>query len=133
MSVDDRTRAHLHRRLADTIGPEAADTLMTHLPPVSASDLATRDDLATLGASLRSEMAVSAATLRSEMADLRTEMRTEMADLRTEMSGLRAEMGIGFADLRSEIQRTIAQQSRWMLTVSLAWGSVLIAAGRLLS
>jgi hypothetical protein len=126
MSVDDRTRAHLHRRLADTIGPEAADTLMTHLPPVGASELATRDDLAALGASLRSEMAVSAATLRSEMADLRTEMHTGM-------SGLRAEMGIGFADLRSEMQRTIAHQSRWMLTVSLAWGSVLIAAGRLLS
>jgi hypothetical protein len=35
MTVDDRARLELHRRLAEVIGIEGADTLMAHLPPVS--------------------------------------------------------------------------------------------------
>lgn len=45
MPVDDRTRLNLHRRLDEVLGPDAADTLMAHLPPVTWSDVATKDDL----------------------------------------------------------------------------------------
>ncbi len=56
MPVDDRTRLNLHRKLDDIIGPEDADTLMAHLPPVTWNEVATKDDLERMGSSLRSEL-----------------------------------------------------------------------------
>ena len=45
MPVDDRTRLNLHRKLDEILGSDDADTLMAHLPPVTWSDAATKDDL----------------------------------------------------------------------------------------
>lgn len=45
MAVDDRTRLNLHRKLDEVLGPDDADTLMAHLPPVTWSDVATKADL----------------------------------------------------------------------------------------
>lgn len=56
MTVDDRTRLNLHRKLEAVLGPEEADTLMAHLPPVTWQDVATKDDLHVLGADLRTEI-----------------------------------------------------------------------------
>ena len=57
MAVDDRTRLNLHRKLETVLGPEEADTLMAHLPPIIWQDIATKDDLRVLGAELRTEIA----------------------------------------------------------------------------
>ncbi len=67
MTVDDRTRLNLHRKLDAVLGPEEADTLMAHLPPVTWNDVATKADLRALETSLRSEMHVGFADLRIEM------------------------------------------------------------------
>ncbi len=48
MPVDDRTRLNLHRKLDAVLGPDDADTLMAHLPPVTWQDVATKDDLRAL-------------------------------------------------------------------------------------
>ena len=72
MVVDDRTRLNLHRRLEDVLGSEEADTLMAHLPPVTWHDVATKDDLRVLEASLRAEMRVVSAELRTELANALT-------------------------------------------------------------
>ncbi|MCB0968600.1 MAG: hypothetical protein KDB37_17345 [Ilumatobacter sp.] len=56
MPVDDRTRLNLHRKLDETLGPEDADTLMAHLPPVTWNEVATKDDVDQLGKTLRLEM-----------------------------------------------------------------------------
>ena len=53
MTVDDRTRLNLHRKLEAVLGTKEADTLMAHLPPVSWNEVSTKDDLATLGTTLR--------------------------------------------------------------------------------
>lgn len=45
MPVDDRTRLNLHRKLDEVLGPDDADTLMAHLPPVTWNDVATKDDV----------------------------------------------------------------------------------------
>ncbi len=45
MTVDDRTRLNLHRKLEEVLGADEADTLMAHLPPVTWQDVATKDDL----------------------------------------------------------------------------------------
>ncbi len=57
MSVDDRTRLNLHRKLEAVLGAQEADTLMAHLPPVTWQDVATKDDLRVLSADLRAEFA----------------------------------------------------------------------------
>ena len=48
MVVDERSRHELYRRLEEVLGPDAATTLIEHLPPVGWSDVATKGDLAAL-------------------------------------------------------------------------------------
>lgn len=43
-------RLNLHRKLEAVLGPDDADTLMAHLPPVTWHDVATKEDLRTLEA-----------------------------------------------------------------------------------
>lgn len=56
MTVDDRTRLNLHRKLEAVLGQEEADTLMAHLPPVTWNDVATKADLDALQTNLRTEL-----------------------------------------------------------------------------
>lgn len=56
MTVDDRTRLNLHRKLEAVLGQEEADTLMAHLPPVTWNDVATKADLEALQTNLRAEL-----------------------------------------------------------------------------
>ena len=125
MSTNDKARLELHRRLDSVLGAEEASTLMSHLPPVTWDQVATKENLRALEANLRAEISVSASGLRTEMADLRTEVRTELAGVRTEMAHLRA-------DLRTEISDAITRQTRWMLGFALALTSVMITVTRLI-
>ena len=52
MSNDPTSRAELRRRLAATIGEEAADSLMEALPPHRWDELATKQDLTLLKSDL---------------------------------------------------------------------------------
>jgi hypothetical protein len=56
MTVDERSRHRLYRKLEEILGAEDAGTLMAQLPPAGYADLATKDDLARLGDQLRAEM-----------------------------------------------------------------------------
>ncbi|HSH11463.1 MAG TPA: hypothetical protein VLA10_06720 [Ilumatobacter sp.] len=107
MPVDDRTRLNLHRKLEAVLGREEADSLMAHLPPVTWNEVATKDDLTTLGTTLRSEMHA---------------MGTE----------LRSEMHVGFATLRADFVEGTNRQIKWMVTFAAAWSSLLVTVVRLL-
>ena len=48
MAVDERPRHELYRQLEEVLGPDAATTLIEHLPPVGWADVATKHDLAGL-------------------------------------------------------------------------------------
>ncbi len=110
MAVDDRTRLNLHRKLQAVLGPEEADTLMAHLPPVTWHDVATKDDLRVLAA------------------EIRLELRTEISDVRTGLADVRT----GLADVRAEIGQAIDRQTRWMVTFIAGWSTLMVAAARLL-
>ena len=136
MTVDDRTRLNLHRKLEAVLGQEEADTLMSHLPPVTWNQVATKDDLGTLGTTLRAEMQALGAELRGEMREIRTELRSEMQETRTE---LRREMHVGFAEmrtematLRSEFVEGTNRHIRWLVTFAAAWTTILVTAVRLM-
>lgn len=103
MATTDRTRADLHHRLDEVLGTKDADTLMSHLPPVTWQHVVTKDDLRSSTAELQSEM-------RSLSTELRSEMRVTAAELRVEMHQ-------GFT-------RTI----QWLAGVMAAWSAVTIAA-----
>jgi hypothetical protein len=45
MSVDERSRHQLYRKLEQVLGSEEATTLMAHLPAGGAKRVATKDDL----------------------------------------------------------------------------------------
>ena len=45
MALDERARHELYLRLEEHLGPEAATTLMEHLPPTGWADVATKRDL----------------------------------------------------------------------------------------
>lgn len=76
---------------------------MTHLPPVTWQDVATKDDVR-----------MSEAALRGEIAELRGEMRA------------------GFSDVRTEIAEGVTRQIKWMVTFAAAWSTLLITVVRLL-
>ena len=130
MTVDDRTRLELHRKLEAVLGPEEADTLMAHLPPVTWHDVATKDDLEPIhttvtasAAQLRTEMNAMGAQLRTEIDALGTRLHTEVnamgTQLRTEMQTMRAELHADFVEATN-------RQIKWLVTFAAAWSSLLV-------
>ena len=103
MPVDDRTRLELHRTLEDTLGSQAADALMAHLPPVTWNEVATKDDLDKLATTLRAEMHITG-----------TELRTEMHAM------------------RADFVEATNRQIKWLITFTAAWSSLLVTAVRLI-
>lgn len=90
MGTSEAARADLYNGLAEFLGPDRAETLMTHLPRHDPSEVATKSDIA----GLRSDMGDIKAELRAEMTDLKTELRAEMADLRAEFRGEMAALNV---------------------------------------
>ncbi|MGI9578686.1 MAG: hypothetical protein ACR2OH_10835 [Microthrixaceae bacterium] len=57
MPITEAERHDMHRTLEEVLGPDQANTLMEHLPPVGWADVATKRDLDQLREALRGEMA----------------------------------------------------------------------------
>jgi hypothetical protein len=84
MSVDERSRHRLFRKLDELIGPEEATTLMELLPPVGWADVATKHDLT---------------MLRTEMESLRNELHADMERLARRVVMWTSSMMVGLAAL----------------------------------
>jgi hypothetical protein len=93
MVLDERSRHQLYLRLEEVLGPEAATTLMEHLPPVGWADVALKRDLDALEHRL---------DLRFEAVDQRFEALEERLDLRFDAIDQRFEALEERVDLRSE-------------------------------
>ena len=107
MTVGDRTRLNLHRKLEAILGHDEADTLMAHLPPVTWNEVATKDDLR-----------ASEAALRNDIGAMGTQLRTEMQVLGS--------------NLRTEFVEATNRQIKWLVTFAAAWTTVLLALARLI-
>jgi hypothetical protein len=131
VTITEAKRLELHQDLRNTIGVEAADTLMEHLPPTGWADVARRSDLdnqtavaAGEFALVRSEMSAEFTAVRSEMAAefaaVRNEMATEFAAVRNEMTtefaAVRHEMAAEFAAVRHEMAAEFAAVRNEMTT-----------------
>ncbi len=85
MAITEKSRHELYRRLEEILGPDEATTLMEHLPPVGWADVATKDDIRTLGGRIdqldgridQLEVSVNA-RLDVLGSDLRTEMHSTL-------------------------------------------------------
>ncbi len=66
MAIDERTRHEMYLGLEQLLGPQVADALMEHLPPVGWADVATKRDLDALEErlELKIDAVISAATSR---------------------------------------------------------------------
>lgn len=124
MSVDERTRLALVRKLDSVLGTDDASTLMEYLPPVGWADIATKQDLVGLEQSLRGEIA----ELRGEMHREIGGLRGEIGELRGEVRGMRGELGQELADaLRAQTNRILG----WVVPTMLAGVGLAVAATNL--
>lgn len=108
MVVDDRSRHELYSRLEEVLGPDAATTLIEHLPPVGWADVATRHDLAGMEA-------------RMDLRFLRVDERFSRVDesIRAAASDLQATFE---HELRAQTT-TFGQEVR-ALTITMIWALV---------
>ncbi len=81
MVLDERSRHQLYLRLEETLGAEAASTLMEHLPPVGWADVATKRDIDQLRSEIRSD-------LRAEINGLRAEFHKESKTITLAVMGV---------------------------------------------
>ena len=119
MVLDERSRHELYLRLEEVLGPEAATTLMEHLPPVGWADVATKRDLDAL--ERRLELRFGSIDQRFEG----IEQRFEGIDQRFEGIEQRFELRLDalehklIAAFRGELQTALNAQGR-QLAITLA-------------
>ena len=103
MSLSERSRAVLYRRLSTVIeDEEAVGEMLTQLTAVEAEQVATKDFV-------RAEVAVAKDELRIEIAELRTEMRTGFTEVHARL-----------AEQRTELHSELRKQTVWLATVVLS-------------
>ena len=80
MAATQAQRAALYASLVDSMGEEAADTLMDQLPPTGWDQMATKEDLAGVELRLQAALATLLARFTETNADLRVEMHKGFAE-----------------------------------------------------
>jgi len=78
MAIDERARHQLYLRLEEHLGPEAATTLMEHLPPTGWAEVATKRDLDQLRAITKSDLDHVAAVLKADIERTTEALRAEL-------------------------------------------------------
>ncbi|HET9769719.1 MAG TPA: hypothetical protein VFS16_02430 [Acidimicrobiia bacterium] len=131
MVLDERSRHELYLRLEAALGPDAATTLMEHLPPVGWADVATKRDLDALEQRVdlrfaaldeRLDRRFEAIDHRFEAIDQRFEAMEQRDDLRSE--ALENKL---LAAFRGELQGALTTQSRH-LTIALVGTAAAVSA-----
>ncbi len=114
MVVDERSRHELYRRLEEVLGPEAATTLIEHLPPVGWADVATKHDLA--GFEQRMELRFARVDERFNLVDERFNMVNERFDaLGWRFDAADERLEAATSDIRASFEHELRLQTMtWM-------------------
>jgi len=125
MAIDERARHELYLRLEEHLGPEAASTLMEHLPPTGWAEVTTKRDLDHLREVTKADIDRYTAEMRSDIDRYTAEMRSDIELLGTQ---LRLEM----RDMSLALQKKISSQT-WVLLSALllaVLGALISGGGR---
>ena len=131
MVMTETQRTTLYNQLTNTIGQEAARTLMEQLPPMGWDQVATKEDVKASGKMFLGELKETEGRLMIQIADSESRqgaridetnsridgMNTRIDETNRELSELKDEVRTGFADLKL----ALAKQIRWVAAVLLGF------------
>ena len=124
-------RAALYTSLVDSMGEEAADTLMDQLPPSGWDQVATKEDLAGVELRLRAAFTEAIAETNVKLAESRASLVESHGKLVESYAALRVEMHDGFAQAAKERAEIIKSQAKQLYvivsTIAVATISIWIA------
>ena len=110
MAATQSQRAALYASLVDSMGEEAADTLMDQLPPSGWDQVATKEDLAGVELRLKAAFTEAIAETNVKLAESHSKLVESYAALRVEMNG-------GFAEAAKERAEIIKVQARQLYVI----------------
>ena len=125
--MTETQRTTLYNQLTNTIGQEAARTLMEQLPPMGWDQVATKEDVKASGKMFLGELKETEGRLMIQIADSESrqgaridetnsridETNSRIDETNRELSELKDEVRNGFADLKL----ALAKQIRWVAAV----------------
>ena len=110
MAATQAQRAALYVSLVDSMGEEAADTLMDQLPPSGWDQMATKEDLAGVEQRLQASLAVAFAEINARFAETNVKFVEGHAALQVAMHE-------GFAEAAKERSEIIKVQARQLYVI----------------
>ncbi|MBK5221591.1 MAG: hypothetical protein JJE52_01685 [Acidimicrobiia bacterium] len=114
MAITEQNRHELYQRLEEILGPDKANTLMEHLPPVGWAQVATKDDLLHLETRLDNKIDRLDTKLTGQIDRLDTKIGGTDTRLTGQIHRLDTKIGSIETRLRSEI---VAAESRLMTEI----------------
>ena len=131
MAATQAQRAALYTSLVDSMGEEAADTLMDQLPPSGWDQVATKEDLAGVELRLKAAFTEAIADTNVKLAESRASLVESHGKLVESYAALRVEMHDGFAQAAKERAEIIKSQAKQLYvivsTIAVATISIWIA------
>ena len=110
MAEPQAQSAALCASLVDSMGEEAADTLMDQLPPTGWDQMATKEDLAGVELRLQAAFATAIAQINASITETNARITETNADLRVEMHK-------GFAEAAKERAEIIKSQAKQLYVI----------------
>ena len=99
MAATQAQRAALYANLVDSMGEEAADTLMDQLPPTGWDQMATKEDLAGVELRMQAAFAAAMAEINAKFAETNASIVETNARITETNADLVVEMRKGFAEI----------------------------------
>lgn len=139
MAMTEHDRLRLRQRLTETIGEDAATTLMEAIPPVDYDQLATKDALALLGREVRSDIVELRGEMHLRFAEIETRFAAvdqRFADVDTRFAAIDqrfADVDARFAEVDARFaDAEVARAHNLKVTVATNIGTMVGLAGLLL-
>lgn len=124
MAATQAQRAALYTSLVESMGEEAADTLMDQLPPSGWDQMATKEDLAGVELRLQAVFAAAVAEINTKFAEMNTkfaEANGKLVETNARITEINAELRVamheGFAEAAKERAEIVKSQARQLYVI----------------